>query len=217
MQVRHSTVKPDWQECTLTPSASFQHTVDELFLHLKPTNESSFRRPPIHLRILRTDPDGLYLVLFMHHALYDGLSIPSLLSHVEHIYQDQEVARPAQFFDFVPYILSQQDHATAYWTQRLQNYRPVTLLRSTSLSSKGIVASRLVSVQQNFLVQLVHDSAITLQCLAQAAWAKYLASLALSDDIVFGHVVSGRLFDDSEQVVGPMLVSGNHDIIGEDI
>ncbi|KAG8217719.1 hypothetical protein J3R82DRAFT_5877 [Butyriboletus roseoflavus] len=205
VQARHSIVKLDWQEYTSTPLAFFQHTVDELFSHLKPTDVSAFRKPPIHLRILRSDPCGLYLVLFIHHALYDGLSIPSLLSHVEQIYQNQEVARPAQFFDFIPRILSQQDHAIAYWTKRLKNYRPATLLRNTSLSSKGIVASRLVSVQQELLVQLVHDNAVTLQCLAQAVWAKYLASLASSNDVVFGHVVSGRSFDDSEEVVGPML------------
>lgn len=163
----------------------------------------------MHLRILRSDPDGLYLVLFMHHALYDGLSIPSLLSHVEHIYQNQKVARPAQFFDFIPRMLFQQDHATAYWTERLQNYHPVTLLRNTSLSSKGIIASRLVSIQKKLLVQLVQDNAVTLQCLAQAVWVKYLASLTPSNDVVFGHVVSGRSFDDSENVVGPMLVSRN--------
>lgn len=152
----------------------------------------------------------------MHHALYDGLSIPSLLSHVEHVYRNQEIARPAQFFDFIPRMLSQQDQATAYWTKKLQNYHPVALLRNTVLSSKGIVASRLVLVQKELFVQFVHDNAVTLQCLAQAVWAKYLASLYSSDDIVFGHVVSGRSFDDSEKVVGPMLVSEHLYIIGED-
>lgn len=207
VQARHSVVKLDWQEYVSTPSALFQHTVDQLFLHLKPTDESVFRTPPMHLRVLRSDPADLYLVLFMHHALYDGLSIPSLLSHVEHIYENQEVARPTQFFDFIPRILFQQDHATAYWTERLQNYRPVTSLRHIPLSSKAIIRSRLVSVQQQSLVQLVHDNAVTLQCLAQAAWAKYLASSDSSNDVVFGHVVSGRSFDDSDNVVGPMLVS----------
>ncbi|KAH0827172.1 hypothetical protein J3R83DRAFT_4863 [Lanmaoa asiatica] len=205
VQARHSIVKLDWQECISTPSTFFEHTVDELFWHLKPTDESAFRKPPMHLRILRSDPNGLYLVLFMHHALYDGLSIPSLLSHVEDIYQNKEVAHPVQFFDFIPRMLSQQHHATAYWTERLQNYHPVTLLRDTSLSSKAIIASRPVSVQRELLVQLVHDNAVTLQCLAQAVWARYLASLDSSNDVVFGHIVSGRSFDDCENVVGPML------------
>lgn len=206
VQVQHSIVKLDWQECVLIPSALFQPTVDQLFSHLKPTDEFAFRNPPMHLRVLRSDPVGLYLVLFIHHALYDGLSIPSLLSHVEHIYQNHEVARPAQFFDFIPHMISQQDHATAYWTERLQNYHPVTPLH-TSLSSKAIIATRLVSVQRELLVQFIHDNAVTLQCLAQAVWAKYLASLNSSNDVVFGHVVSGRTFEDSEKVVGPMLVS----------
>lgn len=170
----------------------------------------------MHLRILRSDPDGLYLVLFMHHALYDGLSIPSLLSHVEHIYQNQEIARPAQFFDFIPRMLSQQDQATAYWIKRLQNHYPVVLPRNTVLSAKGIIATRLVPVQKELFVQFVHDNAVTLQCLAQAVWAKYLASLHASNDVVFGHVVSGRSFDDSEKVVGPMLVSEHLYIICED-
>jgi hypothetical protein len=172
----------------------------------------------MHLRILRSesDPVGLHLVLFMHHALYDGLSIPSLLSHVEHIYQNQEIARPAQFFDFIPRMLSQQDQATAYWTKRLQNHHPVSLLRNTVLSSKGIIATRLVPVQKELFVQFVHDNAVTLQCLAQAVWAKYLASSYASNDVVFGHVVSGRSFDDSEKVVGPMLVSEYLYIICED-
>lgn len=161
----------------------------------------------MHLRILRSGPNGLYLVLFMHHALYDGLSIPSLLSHVEHVYQNQEIARPAQFFDFIPRMLSRQDQATAHWTKRLQNYNPVALLHNTLISSKGITSSRLVSVQKEVLVQFVLNNAVTLQCLAQAVWAKYLASLYSSSDVVFGHVVSGRSFDDSEKVVGPMLVS----------
>ncbi|KAG9318679.1 hypothetical protein JVU11DRAFT_774 [Chiua virens] len=207
VQIRHSVVQLDWQEgiSTLSTVTFPQHIIDELFSQIKPTDESSFRKPAIHLRILHAGPAGLYLVLFMHHALYDGLSIPSLLSHVECIYRDQEIALPAQFFDFLPRVLYQQDHATAYWTEKLKDYNPVNLLRNTSLSSKAIVLSRLVSVGRELLQQLVQDSAVTLQCLAQAVWAKYLASLEASNDVVFGHVVSGRSFDDSENVVGPML------------
>ena len=216
VQARHSIVKLDWQECVSIPSAFFQHAVDKLFSQLKPADESAFSYPPMHLRVVHTDTAGLYLVLFVHHALYDGLSIPSLLSHVEHIYKDHETTPPAQFFDFIPRILSQQEHATAYWAQRLRNYHPATPLRNTSLTSKATFMSRLVSVPHESLMQLVHDNAITLQCVAQAAWAKYLALLHSLNDVVFGHVVSGRSFDDSEKVVGPMLVSEIWGVVGGD-
>lgn len=152
VQARHPIVDLDWQECISTLSASFQHTVNEFFSYLKPTDESSLSKPPVHLRILRSNPVGLHLVLFMHHALYDGLSIPILLSHVEHIYRNQAVAHPAQFFDFISRMLFQQDDATTYWIERLQNYHPDSLPRCySSPSSKAIVASRLVSIKRELL------------------------------------------------------------------
>jgi hypothetical protein len=206
IQARHSVTGLDWQDYTPKTSECLQDAIEGLISLLKPVNESAFRTPSVHLRILRSDPDHLHLVLLMHHALYDGLAVANLLQHVERIYQENEVTRPAQFFDFLPRMLFQQHGATAYWTQRLQNYRPAPLPRNISVSPKAITASRLISIQRQELVKLVNDNAVTLQCLGQAMWAKFIASLTSSFDVVFGHVVSGRIFDDSEGIVGPMLV-----------
>ncbi|KAF8844469.1 AMP-binding-domain-containing protein [Paxillus ammoniavirescens] len=205
IQARHSVARLDWQDYTPKTSERLQDAIEGLVSLLKPLNESAFRTPSVHLRILRSDPDHLHLVLLMHHALYDGLAVANLLQHVERIYQENEVTPPAQFFDFLPRMLFQQHGATAYWTQRLQNYRPTPLPRNVSVSPKAITASRLISIQRQELAQFVNDNAVTLQCLGQAMWAKFIASLTSSFDVVFGHVVSGRIFDDSEGVVGPML------------
>ncbi|KAF9227677.1 hypothetical protein BS17DRAFT_726077 [Gyrodon lividus] len=205
IQARHSVTRLDWQDYISKPSESLQDIIEGLISLLKPMDESAFRTPSVHLRILRSNPENIHLVLLMHHALYDGFSVVNLFQHVERIYQDHEVTRPAQFFDLLPRMLSQQHRATAYWTRRLQNYRPAALPRSASISSKAIIASRLISVQRQELTELVNDSAVTLQCLGQAIWAKFIASLTSSFDVVFGHVVSGRSFDDSEGIVGPML------------
>ncbi|KAF9246318.1 hypothetical protein BU15DRAFT_39806 [Melanogaster broomeanus] len=205
IQARHSVTQLDWQDYMPKTSETLQDAIEGLISLLKPMDESAFCTPSVHLRILRSNPDNFHLVLLMHHALYDGISITNLLKHVERVYQEQDVTRPAQFFDFLPLMLSQQYRATTYWTRRLQNYRPTALPRNTSVSSKAITVSRLLSVQRQELREFVKDSAVTLQCLGQAVWAKFMASLTSSLDVVFGHVISGRSFDDSEDIVGPML------------
>ncbi|KIJ69297.1 nonribosomal peptide synthetase [Hydnomerulius pinastri MD-312] len=204
-QVRHSFAQVIWQDHHLKTSESLQDNIEELISCLRPTDETAFCPPPLHLRVLRAESGNAHLALFMHHALYDGLSIGKLLEHVERLYQDQETACPVQFFDFLPRILLQQHHATSYWARRLQNYRPVTLPHDASCPAKAITASKLISFQQQEIADLVRDAGVTLQCLGQAVWAKVMASLTSSLDIVFGHVVSGRSFNDSEDVVGPML------------
>ncbi|KAH7889359.1 hypothetical protein F5I97DRAFT_1801464 [Phlebopus sp. FC_14] len=205
IQARHSVARFDWAEQSWNISKSLEDSIEEIASTLRLTDETAFERPPVYFRVLRSYMDKDHLVLFIHHALYDGLSVANLLAYVERVYRQQEVQLVVQFFDILPRLLFQQSRATAYWVQRLEHYRPASLPRINPQGRKTIIASRNVTFTQQALVRFVNDTAVTLQCLGQAAWAKYLASVTSSLDVVFGHVVSGRSVDDAEDVIGPIL------------
>lgn len=207
IQACHTAASCDWAVCNNPAAESLQDSIITLVENLKATDDSAFTVPPVYLRLIQGE-DGTHLVLLMHHALYDGLSVTNLLEVVEQVYLTQSVPVSVQFFDLLPRILLEQHLANAYWVQRLRHYRPVRLPTCVlQRSSEAVVSSRVVSFSRQKTQQVLSDAGATLQCVGQAVWAKFVAKLSSSRDIVFGHVVSGRSFDGAEDVIGPMLTT----------
>lgn len=207
VQARHSTVGLDWAEYTKLTVWSLQECIETVMETLSPKDEFTFKKPPIHLRLLREGSDA-HLVLLMHHALYDGISVNKLLDSVQRVYLENAVSTSTQFFDILPHILLQQRFATTYWVQRLEHHCPTNFPRRIEPGvPRSIISTRVIALHRQDVSGFLNDAGVTLQSMAQAAWARYLAVLTSSDDVVFGHIVSGRSFDGAEDVIGPMLVS----------
>ncbi|EGN93241.1 hypothetical protein SERLA73DRAFT_172154 [Serpula lacrymans var. lacrymans S7.3] len=212
VQAVHSSPQMDWLSDTYCPSKSIDSLLTEAISSVDLSDESAFCRPPLRLRLLV--PEGAsgqatpYLIVIMHHALYDGLSLAKLFQEVEDLYYHRTLAVSPQFNEVLPQILHQEQLGTTFWIERLRGYHQVTLPRTqTSETVKTHTASCDVSFDPVQLKKFYNHVAVTPQCLGQAAWAKLLAVLLSSADVVFGHVISGRTVEGSEDVIGPMLNS----------
>jgi aryl carrier-like protein len=142
----------------------------------------------------------------MHHAIYDGVSVGALLEAMERAYEAQSSTKLLQFYDVLPLILREERQSIPFWAQYLQDFHPVPLPRTESTQPSSVVCSRRLRLDHHVLKTAASDAGVTLQCLGQAAWSKFLSSKVSSYDTMFGHVVSGRSFPGYEDVIGPMLV-----------
>ncbi|KAH5617621.1 hypothetical protein HBI23_252310 [Parastagonospora nodorum] len=126
----------------------------------------------------------------IHHALYDGWSLPRVLRAVYQAYNGTLPNKPPGFNAFVQY-LSQQDQeaATAYWQTALANCEasPFPLLPSTVAHP---VADTIVTHQCPPISERTLDT--TMSTLIRAAWAVVTSRYTSSDDVVFGATVTGR-------------------------
>ncbi|KAI0780914.1 hypothetical protein BD413DRAFT_608137 [Trametes elegans] len=206
VQAVHSSPVIHWSEEVHKKGTNL---VDTLNPYVNVTDESQFfHEPPVYFNYLKgaTPEEHNQLVLVLHHALYDGLSIAKLLQSVEELYEGREVPAPPSYHELLPELLWQEKNGTEFWIRHLKHLRNAPIPR---LPAAGDVAvhQRILRIELDHeeIRQACRSAEVTPQCLGQAAFAKLLAVLTCSLDVVFGRVVSGRDIPGSEDVVGPML------------
>ncbi|KAE8832659.1 hypothetical protein HRS9122_08372 [Pyrenophora teres f. teres] len=138
----------------------------------------------------------------IHHALYDGWSVPQILHAVKQVYSGVALERQPSFNAFIQY-LGQQDHkaATAYWHGTLADCEAV-LFPPLPPTVTQPVADMTVEYQCPPLTNSAADT--TTSILIRAAWAIVASRYTSSDDVVFGTTVTGR----NAPVVGIETITG---------
>jgi len=153
--------------------------------------------------------EGTCVLLWtLHHAIFDGWSLPVVLKdiaadHERHVRGEPSEQSPAPSYGSFADWLNGQDRETAirHWRHRLQDFTVPTLLPPGRLDKRtetGEVAEfkSLDAVWDEDTSRLLADAARRARCtpatLLRAAWAMTLARFAGSRDVVFGSVVSGR-------------------------
>ena len=153
-----------------------------------------------------------YFVWSIHHAIYDGWSMPRLLQRVEDIYcqcSPQPVQTP--YVRYIGYLLrSDKEASRCFWQDKfrdLQCYHFPPAQRS--LETKQEVDFKTSS----HVVQLPHKpkiTGITLPTIIRGAWAILLsAHTGGSEDVVFGETLTGRdlPLDGIIDMLGPTLTT----------
>jgi aryl carrier-like protein len=93
-----------WQIIFKSPTSSevqyltSQHKSRELNLE---TTRCDLSRPPVALVIEDSDGSSLKLKLVIHHALYDGVSLPTLMQQLQLLYQGQSLPVGLDFKTFI--------------------------------------------------------------------------------------------------------------------
>ncbi|SCZ39646.1 MULTISPECIES: non-ribosomal peptide synthetase [Burkholderia] len=149
-----------------------------------------------------------------HHILLDGWSSARLLSEVAAAYQAAaDVAPPPAFGDYVRWLASQDTAAAErFWQAKLADFpatTPLVLgqpeLDGTAAPGAYVEEPLLLSEHDTQrLVAFARASRITLNTLAQGAWAQLLSRYSGESDVVFGTIVSGRpaSLSASDEMVG---------------
>ncbi|KAA0920546.1 non-ribosomal peptide synthetase, partial [Streptomyces apricus] len=204
VQVVVDGIEVPWQEIDLRHLDEPERTeAFERFLTQDHSRGFDPLRPPmLRLTLLRTGPGRAELVLTAHHVLFDGWSLPVLMTDLLRLYgsagDPSVLPRVRGFKDFLTHLSRQDGAETARaWARELEGVDEPTLLvpgHAGHEASSGIghVELDLPLEQSRELNRRASELGITVNTLVQGAWAVLLGQLTGRQDVVFGATVSGR-------------------------
>ncbi|CAL1704680.1 unnamed protein product [Somion occarium] len=204
-QAVHTVSDLKWSE---GPTRGAEDYLQELIASKHWEGGEGFRELPFYLHLMAdSESDHKILILIMHHALYDGISINILLDLVQAAYYGEAGGPSTQFFDVLPQVIREERQGTPFWLRKLRNLDNVKSLPRRHEVAEGLshVATHAIAVDRNTIENIRRTAAVTIQSITQVAYGKLLAVLTSSRDVIFGHVVSGRSIPGAEDVLGPML------------
>ncbi|KKK25209.1 hypothetical protein ARAM_001029 [Aspergillus rambellii] len=194
-----------WRDVTLAAGA---HILSEAIGLFSFNEESCFQFPPIH-PVLVNQPEGKTLVIVMHHALYDGASLPFIFEDLAMIYTGQPPLKRPQFSHMVEHVLDGQEKSSEFWVNKLRGYQAAEIpALHTSESPHSVFTSEYrIDLELARILASCREMEVTVQSVALLAYAKVYACLIGSRDIVFGQVIAGRSLPipDADRTLGPLF------------
>ncbi|KAE8151757.1 hypothetical protein BDV25DRAFT_87953 [Aspergillus avenaceus] len=199
----HSNPPFEWQELTLSSESDVLTEVSSLFSF---GDESCFEVPPIR-SVLVNQPEGRVLVVVMHHALYDGASLPFFFEDLATSYNGSSLSERPQFSDVVKHVLSGGERFCDFWVRKLLGYEVVELpqLPSSESSDRMFLSEHKVELDLPLIIEACKAIEVTVQSVALLAYAKTLARLIGKRDVTFGQVLAGRSMPGAERTFGPLF------------
>jgi len=150
--------------------------------------------------------DAKYLVVDMHHALYDANAMSNLLSEIGQTLKGTKLSNPASFSAFLEHMLSGNAEAADRWfASHLSGLTPRSFDKRDRSDGNFSTVSKPLPIKENEMNVFLEKHSLSLLALTQAAWAKVLSITQASEDVCFGNVVSGRTVpvSDVELLVAP--------------
>jgi amino acid adenylation domain-containing protein len=151
--------------------------------------------------------ENAYIVITMHHAVYDGWSMPLVLERVNSVYNGNNIIRPVTFKHFISYLAQLDPRVSEkYWHERLDG---VSTHQFPPLPEKGYITQADSLLEHYITVPATAHSKLTLATIIRGAWALVSALYMDQADIVFGETLTGRSASvpGIEQIEGPMITT----------
>lgn len=151
--------------------------------------------------------DKGHFIITMHHAVYDGWSMPLVFDRVNRAFAGLETNRPASFKHFIKHLTSLDPAAPKdYWKERLSGASPHQF---PPLPQKGYVTQADSLLEHYVTVPTSAHSKLTLATIIRGAWALVSALYMGHTDIIFGETLTGRSapVHGIEQIEGPMITT----------
>ena len=202
VQVVLKTTVCSWTEHKSSPKAASDSIAPSSAIGNVETNMSS----PFYIDCF-DGPNEQRLVIHLHHAVYDGISISQLLEEVEAYYKDMSLHTVPSFHDYLREAKKHRSHeATMFWSNELRDFRPRPFPERCPQAGPGErVLKRLLSITAAELDAWRGHHSVSQLAIFQAALVKTLAVSQDIDDVCIGNVVSGRTVpvDGVEKLVAP--------------
>ncbi|KIV91029.1 hypothetical protein PV10_05618 [Exophiala mesophila] len=136
------------------------------------------------------DKPDVSVCLTIHHALYDGWSMPLIIDRVNRTYQGQKTNTPTPFSAFVKYLSQgRQVESESYWKKELGGFSATQfpfLPNPNYQTHADALVEHFVKLTANL------STGITVATSIRAAWALVAAKYADTSDVVFGETLTGR-------------------------
>ncbi|KAK6209056.1 hypothetical protein LQW54_006656 [Pestalotiopsis sp. IQ-011] len=178
------------------------------FLAVDRNDSVDLGKPLVRYAIVTDDKDGgkTHFVLTMHHALYDGWSMPLVVERVNKAYHGETITRPASFKNFIKYLgdMDRKD-SEAYWRERLDGADGEQF---PALPYAGY-QQQADSLLEHYVSVETRVGGTTVATAILGAWALLVASYTASNDVVFGETLTGRNapVPGVEEIEGPMIAT----------
>ncbi|KAI0427705.1 peptide synthetase [Xylaria sp. FL1042] len=168
----------------------------------------SLGRPLVRYGVVsnKESKDKAYFVLTMHHALYDGWSMPLVVDRVNKAYEGRSTERSAQFKHFIKYLLEiDRKESEEYWRQRLIG---AVSEQFPALPWRGY-QQQADSLLEHYVPTGKLTTGTTIATIIRGAWALIVSRYTASSDVVFGETLTGRNapIPGVEQIEGPMIAT----------
>jgi amino acid adenylation domain-containing protein/thioester reductase-like protein len=149
-----------------------------------------------------------WFVWTLHHALYDGWSLPLMIDMVDRVYRGIPT-KPTkyEFKSFIKYIGNQSSEKMAnYWRNALANCDSTPFPALPSSVLRPVVDSE---IYHRIPWLETRPRIFTTSTLVRAAWALFAGCMTNSDNVVFGITTSGRSapVGGIDEVVGPTITT----------
>ncbi|KAH9130150.1 hypothetical protein LEN26_008804 [Aphanomyces euteiches] len=142
-----------------------------------------------------SDGSEEYAVLTIHHALYDGWSLPLLVNDLLDAFYGRPTSSRPSFRGIVDYVQAQDaNKSQAYWESVLYGIVPTKIgsIAKTSVDGDQGVQSLVFDFPINNVSLAAIRAEVTLATLTKFAWAMTLAEHLRQRDVVFVEIVSNR-------------------------
>ncbi|RYZ41974.1 MAG: amino acid adenylation domain-containing protein [Myxococcaceae bacterium] len=225
LQVVHAKAELPWTEHDLrgVPAEEQRNRLAALVREDRARGFSVSPAPLARMQVVRLDDEAYRFLWSHHHLVMDGWSVGVVLQQVFACYtaltegHEPSLPRPSAWRDYMAWLQRQDlSQAEAFWRKELAGFTTPTPLPGARPVAPGVEAAvtgelklRLTPEATQALQGFARRNALTLNTLAQGAWALLLGRYAAEEDVVFGATVSGRPVDlpDAESMVGLFINS----------
>lgn len=149
----------------------------------------------------------VYFVLTIHHALYDGWSMPLVVDRVNRAYHELQTERSAPFKSFIKYLTDLDRPASeAYWREMLHEAAgrqfPILPYSGYQTQPESLLEHYVTLPRRS-------ASSTSIATAIRGAWALVAAQYTASSDVVFGETLTGRNapVKSVEDIEGPMITT----------
>ncbi len=205
VQVVHRRVDLPWEEGDWRELSDAERR-ERLKRHLEEDRQRGFRldqAPLMRMGLMRVDEESYYFIWSHHHVLLDGWSAALVIKEVFVYYEayrqgrEMELEQPRAYSDYIEWLERQdREKAESYWRRALKGFQTPTALRvADNRRASGGYQSQRITLSEGMSERLravARGHQLTLNTLAQGAWAVLLSRYSGEEDVVFGATVSGR-------------------------
>ncbi|PTB61783.1 non-ribosomal peptide synthetase [Trichoderma citrinoviride] len=165
-------------------------------------------KPLVRYAVIDDSTTGKVSFVFtIHHALYDGWSMPLIVDRVNKAYTGQTLSRPAEFKHFIKYLLTMETAKSAnYWREQLSG---ANAFQFPPLPWLGYQPQSDSLLEEYVPLPDGRASSATTATVIRAAWALVASQYINSTDVIFGETLTGRNAPvvGAEEIEGPMITT----------
>jgi aryl carrier-like protein len=145
------------------------------------------------------------LVIRLSHAQYDGVCIPVIMRTLLSIYQQGSLPPLPGFSTYLAYTKNRQPASARYWRELLEGSHMTNVTSKLCPKTQDATPRKVQAERVLGMPALPAD--ITMASLVSSAWAKVLFRITGEEDVVYGHLVTGRnsKIPGITEIVGPCL------------